>query len=119
MTLNFRSGSLVNGPADLLKYNIFYEEAIIVSSLVIATRTAAPAASPTAIAKKEKAILIGSLIGSDFSNIRHAKVVTPNIKLTETANFLIEKDQLGKLSTVLLLLLRPIVPRDFSICKLK
>jgi cation:H+ antiporter len=119
ITLYFGADFLVNGAVDFAKQMNISEAVISVSIVAIGTSIPELAASLIAIAKREKGISIGNLIGSNIFNIGSVLGITAIIKPIQIANEIIERDLLWMLFFALLLLLMAIVPKKNSISKLK
>ena len=119
ITLYFGADFLVNGAVDFAKQMNISEAVISVSIVAIGTSIPELAASLIAIAKREKGISIGNLIGSNIFNIGSVLGITAIIKPIQIANEIIERDLLWMLFFALLLLLIAIVPKRNSISKLK
>ena len=119
VTLYFGADFLVNGAVDFAKQMNISEAVISVSIVAIGTSIPELAASLIAIAKREKGISIGNLIGSNIFNIGSVLGITAIIKPIQIANEIIERDLLWMLFFALLLLLMAIVPKKNSISKLK
>jgi len=119
VTLYFGADFLVNGAVDFAKQMNISEAVISVSIVAIGTSIPELAASLIAIAKREKGISIGNLIGSNIFNIGSVLGITAIIKPIQIANEIIERDLLWMLFFALLLLLIAIVPKRNSISKLK
>ena len=119
ITLYFGADFLVNGAVDFAKQMNISEAVISVSIVAIGTSIPELAASLIAIAKREKGISIGNLIGSNIFNIGSVLGITAIIKPIQIANEIIERDLLWMLFFALLLLLMAIIPKKNSISKLK
>ena len=119
ITLYFGAEFLVNGAVDFAKQMNISEAVISVSIVAIGTSIPELAASLIAIAKREKGISIGNLIGSNIFNIGSVLGITAIIKPIQIANEIIERDLLWMLFFALLILLMAIVPKKNSISKLK
>ena len=119
VTLYFGADFLVNGAVDFAKQMNISEAVISVSIVAIGTSIPELAASLIALAKREKGISIGNLIGSNIFNIGSVLGITAIIKPIQIANEIIERDLLWMLFFALLLLLMAIVPKKNSISKLK
>ena len=118
VTLYFGADFLVNGAVDFAKQMNISEAVISVSIVAIGTSIPELAASLIAIAKREKGISIGNLIGSNIFNIGSVLGITAIIKPIQIANEIIERDLLWMLFFALLLLLMAIIPKKNSISKL-
>ena len=119
ITLYFGADFLVNGAVDFAKQMNISEAVISVSIVAIGTSIPELAASLIAVAKREKGISIGNLIGSNIFNIGSVLGITAIIKPIQIANEIIERDLLWMLFFALLLLLMAIIPKKNSISKLK
>jgi cation:H+ antiporter len=119
ITLYFGAEFLVNGAVDFAKQMNISEAVISVSIVAIGTSIPELVASLIAIAKREKGISIGNLIGSNIFNIGSVLGITAIIKPIQIANEIIERDLLWMLFFALLLLFMAIIPKKNSIGKLK
>ena len=119
ITLYFGADFLVNGAVDFAKQMNISEAVISVSIVAIGTSIPELAASLIAIAKREKGISIGNLIGSNIFNIGSVLGITAIIKPIQISNEIIERDLLWMLFFALLLLLMAIIPKKNIISKLK
>jgi cation:H+ antiporter len=119
VTLYFGADFLVNGAVDFAKQMNISEAVISVSIVAIGTSIPELAASLIAIAKREKGISIGNLIGSNIFNIGSVLGITAIIRPIQIPNEIIERDLLWMLFFALLLLFMAIIPKKNSIGKLK
>ncbi len=119
ITLYFGADFLVNGAVNFAKQMNISEAVISVSIVAIGTSVPELAASLIALAKKEKGISVGNLIGSNIFNIGSVLGITAIIRPIKIPNEIIERDLLWMLFFALLILLMAIVPKKNSIGKLK
>lgn len=118
-SLYFGAEFLVNGAVNFAKQINISEAVISVSIVAIGTSIPELAASLIAIAKKEKGISVGNLIGSNIFNIGSVLGITAIIKPIQIAQEIIERDIIWMLFFALLLLFMVILPRRNDLGKLK
>ena len=119
VSLYFGAEFLVNGAVNFAKQINISEAGISVSIVAIGTSIPELAASLIAIAKKEKGISVGNLIGSNIFNIGSVLGITAIIKPIQIAQEIIERDIIWMLFFALLLLFMVILPRRNDLGKLK
>ena len=119
VSLYFGAEFLVNGAVNFAKQINISEAVISVSIVAIGTSIPELAASLIAIAKKEKGISVGNLIGSNIFNIGSVLGITAIIKPIQIAQEIIERDIIWMLFFALLLLFMVILPRRNDFGKLK
>jgi cation:H+ antiporter len=119
VSLYFGAEFLVNGAVNFAKQINISEAVISVSIVAIGTSIPELAASLIAIAKKEKGISVGNLIGSNIFNIGSVLGITAIIKPIQIAQEIIERDIIWMLFFTLLLLFMVILPRRNDLGKLK
>ena len=119
VSLYFGAEFLVNGAVNFAKQINISEAVISVSIVAIGTSIPELAASLIAIAKKEKGISVGNLIGSNIYNIGSVLGITAIIKPIQIAQEIIERDIIWMLFFALLLLFMVILPRRNDLGKSK
>ena len=119
VSLYFGAEFLVNGAVNFAKQINISEAVISVSIVAIGTSIPELAASLIAIAKKEKGISVGNLIGSNIFNIGSVLGITAIIKPIQIAQEIIERDIIWMLFFALLLLFMVILPRRNDLEKSK
>ena len=119
VSLYFGAEFLVNGAVNFAKQINISEAVISVSIVAIGTSIPELAASLIAIAKKEKGISVGNLIGSNIFNIGSVSGITAIIKPIQIAQEIIERDIIWMLFFTLLLLFMAILPKRDSLGKSK
>ena len=119
VSLYFGAEFLVNGAVNFAKQINISEAVISVSIVAIGTSIPELAASLIAIAKKEKGISIGNLIGSNIFNIGSVLGITAIIKPIQIAQEIIERDIIWMLFFTLLLIFMAILPKRDNLGKLK
>ena len=119
VSLYFGAEFLVNGAVNFAKQINISEAVISVSIVAIGTSIPELAASLIAIAKKEKGISVGNLIGSNIFNIGSVLGITAIIKPIQIAQEIIERDIIWMLFFALLLLFMVILPRRNDLGKSK
>ena len=114
LSLYFGAEFLVDGAVNFAKQINISEAVISVSIVAIGTSIPELAASLIAIAKKEKGISVGNLIGSNIFNIGSVLGITAIIKPIQIAQEIIERDIIWMLFFTFLLLFMAILPkRDY------
>ena len=119
VSLYFGAEFLVNGAVNFAKQINISEAVISVSIVAIGTSIPELAASLIAIAKKEKGISVGNLIGSNIFNIGSVLGITAIIKPIQIAQEIIERDIIWMLFFTLLLLFMAILPKRDNLGKSK
>jgi cation:H+ antiporter len=118
--LYFGSDWLVEG-AKAIATQVGVTEAVIsVSMIAIGTSVPELAASVIAAAKKEKAISLGNLIGSNIFNIGSVLGLTAIIKpIPVTASEILSRDILWMLAFAAILIPLVLIPKRFEISRMK
>lgn len=119
VSLYFGAEFLVNGAVNFAKQINISEAVISVSIVAIGTSIPELAASLIAIAKKEKGISVGNLIGSNIFNIGSVLGITAIIKPIQIAQEIIERDIIWMLFFTFLLLFMAILPKRDNLGKSK
>ena len=119
LSLFFGAEFLVNGAVNFAQQINISEAAISVSVVAIGTSIPELATSIIAIAKKEKGISVGNLIGSNIFNIGSVVGITAIIKPIYIASEIIERDLIWMIFFALLLLFMAVLPKRNVIGKLK
>ena len=119
VSLYFGAEFLANGAVNFAKQINISEAVISVSIVAIGTSIPELAASLIAIAKKEKGISVGNLIGSNIFNIGSVLGITAIIKPIQIAQEIIERDIIWMLFFTLLLLFMAILPKRDNLGKSK
>ena len=110
---------LVKGAVNFAQQINISEAAISVSVVAIGTSIPELATSIIAIAKKEKGISVGNLIGSNIFNIGSVVGITAIIKPIYIASEIIERDLIWMIFFALLLLFMAVLPKRNVLGKLK
>ena len=119
VSLYFGAEFLVNGAVNFANQINISEAVISVSIVAIGTSIPELAASLIAIAKKEKGISVGNLIGSNIFNIGSVLGITAIIKPIQIVQEILERDIIWMLFFALLLLLMALLPKRNGLGKLK
>ena len=119
LSLYFGAEFLVNGSVNFAEQINISEAVISVSIVAIGTSIPELAASLIAIAKKEKGISVGNLIGSNIFNIGSVLGITAIIKPIQIAQEILDRDIIWMLFFTLLLLFMAILPKRDNLGKLK
>ena len=119
LSLYFGAEFLVDGAVNFAKQINISEAVISVSIVAIGTSIPELAASLIAIAKKEKGISVGNLIGSNIFNIGSVLGITAIIKPIQIAQEIIERDIIWMLFFTFLLLFMAILPKRDNLGKSK
>ena len=120
LALYFGSEWLVSGAIDLAKTLGVSEAVISVSMIAIGTSVPELAASVIAAAKKEKAISLGNLIGSNIFNIGSVLGLTSlikNIPVTDSA--ILSRDIFWMLAFAAVLIPMILIPKRYIISRRK
>lgn len=118
--LYFGSEWLVEGAKDMALMFGVSEAVIGVSLIAIGTSVPELAASIIAAAKKEKAISLGNLIGSNIFNIASVLGLTAMITpITVTESLILSRDIFWMIGIAFMLLPLVFIPKKFEITKLK
>ena len=119
---------LISGPTasgksklaiDFAKKMNVSEAVISVSIVAIGTSIPELAASLVAVAKKEKGISVGNLIGSNIFNIGSVLGITSLIKDIPIAEEIVQRDVLWMLIFAILLIFLVILPKKNTLSKYK
>ena len=119
VSLYFGAEFLVNGAVNFAKQINISEAVISVSIVAIGTSIPELAASLIAIAKKEKGISVGNLIGSNIFNIGSVLGITAIIKPIQIVQEILERDIIWMLFFALLLFIMALLPKRNDLGKLK
>ena len=119
VSLYFGAEFLVNGAVNFAKQINISEAVISVSIVAIGTSIPELAASLIAIAKKEKGISVGNLIGSNIFNIGSVLGITSLIKDIPIAEEIVQRDVLWMLIFAILLIFLVILPKKNTLSKYK
>ena len=119
LTLYFGAEFLVNGAVNFAKELNVSEAVISVTIVAIGTSIPELAASLVAIAKNEKGISVGNLIGSNIFNIASVLGITAIIKEIPIANEIIQRDIIWMLIFAIIIMVLSIFPERNKISKYK
>ena len=119
LTLYFGAEILVNGAVNFAKELNVSEAVISVTIVAIGTSIPELAASLVAIAKNEKGISVGNLIGSNIFNIGSVLGITAIIKEIPIANEIIQRDIIWMLIFAIIIMVLSIFPERNKISKYK
>ena len=119
LSLFFGAEFLVKGAVNFAQQINISEAAISVSIVAIGTSIPELATSIIAIAKKEKGISVGNLIGSNIFNIGSVVGITAIIKPIYIASEIIERDLIWMIFFTLLLLFMAVLPKRNVLGRLK
>ena len=119
LTLYFGAEFLVNGAVNFAKELNVSEAVISVTIVAIGTSIPELAASLVAIAKNEKGISVGNLIGSNIFNIGSVLGITAIIKEIPIANEIIQRDIIWMLIFAIIIMVLSIFPERNKISKYK
>ena len=119
LTLYFGAEFLVNGAVKFANQINISEAVISVSIVAIGTSIPELAASLVAIAKNEKGISVGNLIGSNIFNIGSVLGITAIIKDIPIANEIIQRDILWMMAFTVLIMVLSVLPEKNKISKYK
>ena len=117
--LYYGSEFLVDGAVNFAKQISISEAVISVTIIAIGTSIPELAASLVAIAKNEKGISIGNLIGSNIFNIGSVLGITSLIKNIPVAQEIIQRDIFWMLLFAILIIILSILPEKNKISKYK
>ena len=118
--LYFGSDWLVKGAVEIAKNQGISEAVISVSMIAVGTSVPELAASVIAVAKKEKAISLGNLIGSNIFNIGSVLGLTSMIKpIFVTDDQILSRDILWMLLFAFVILPMIFIPKRFQFGKLE
>ena len=117
--LYYGSEFLVDGAVNFAKQISISEAVISVTIIAIGTSIPELAASLVAIAKNEKGISVGNLIGSNIFNIGSVLGITSIIKNIPVAQEIIQRDIFWMLLFAILIIILSILPEKNKISKYK
>ena len=117
--LYYGSEFLVDGAVNFAKQISISEAVISVTIIAIGTSIPELAASLVAIAKNEKGISVGNLIGSNIFNIGSVLGITAIIKNIPVAQEIIQRDIFWMLLFAILIIILSILPEKNKISKYK
>ncbi|MAP99497.1 MAG: hypothetical protein CMC51_01600 [Flavobacteriaceae bacterium] len=119
LTLYFGAEFLVDGAVNFAKQINISEAVISVTIIAIGTSIPELAASLVAIARNEKGISVGNLIGSNIFNIGSVLGITAVIKEIPIAEEIIQRDIIWMLLFATILIVLAIFPKKNSLSKYK
>ena len=119
LTLYFGAEFLVDGAVKFANQINISEAVISVSIVAIGTSIPELAASIVAIAKNEKGISVGNLIGSNIFNIGSVLGITAIIKDIPIADEIIQRDIIWMMVFTVLIMLLSVLPEKNKISKYK
>ena len=119
LTLYFGAEFLVDGAVKFANQINISEAVISVSIVAIGTSIPELAASLVAIAKNEKGISVGNLIGSNIFNIGSVLGITAIIKDIPIAEEIIQRDILWMMTFTVLIMVLSVLPEKNKISKYK
>ena len=119
LTLYFGAEFLVDGAVKFANQINISEAVISVSIVAIGTSIPELAASLVAIAKNEKGISVGNLIGSNIFNIGSVLGITAIIKDIPIAQEIIERDIIWMMVFTVLIMVLAVLPEKNKISKYK
>ena len=119
LTLYFGAEFLVDGAVKFANQINISEAVISVSIVAIGTSIPELAASLVAIAKNEKSISVGNLIGSNIFNIGSVLGITAIIKDIPVAEEIIQRDILWMMVFTVLIMVLSVFPEKNKISKYK
>ena len=119
LTLYFGAEFLVDGAVKFANQINISEAVISVSIVAIGTSIPELAASLVAIAKNEKGISVGNLIGSNIFNIGSVLGITAIIKDIPIAEEIIQRDILWMMAFTVLIMVLSVLPEKNKISKHK
>jgi len=119
LTLYFGAEFLVDGAVKFANQINISEAVISVSIVAIGTSIPELAASLVAIAKNEKGISVGNLIGSNIFNIGSVLGITAIIKDIPIAEEIIQRDILWMMAFTVLIMVLSVLPEKNNISKYK
>ena len=119
LTLYFGAEFLVDGAVKFANQINISEAVISVSIVAIGTSIPELAASLVAIAKNEKGISVGNLIGSNIFNIGSVLGITAIIKDIPIAEEIIQRDILRMMAFTVLIMVLSVLPEKNKISKYK
>ena len=119
LTLYYGAEFLVGGAVNFANQINISEAVISVSIVAIGTSIPELAASLVAIAKNEKSISVGNLIGSNIFNIGSVLGITAIIKDIPIADEIIQRDILWMMVFTVLIMVLSVLPEKNKISKYK
>ena len=119
LTLYFGAEFLVEGAVNLAKQINISEAVISVTLVAIGTSIPELAASLVAVAKNEKGISVGNLIGSNIFNIGSVLGITAIIKDISIAQEIIQRDIIWMLMFATIIMVLAVLPEKNKISKYK
>ena len=119
LTLYYGAEFLVDGAVKFANQINISEAVISVSIVAIGTSIPELAASLVAIAKNEKSISVGNLIGSNIFNIGSVLGITAMIKDIPIADEIIQRDIIWMMVFTVLIMLLSVLPEKNKISKYK
>ena len=119
LTLYFGAEFLVDGAVKFANQINISEAVISVSIVAIGTSIPELAASLVAIAKNEKGISVGNLIGSNIFNIGSVLGITAIIKDIPIAEEIIQRDIIWMMAFTVLIMVLSVLPEKNKISKYK
>ena len=119
LTLYFGAEFLVDGAVKFANQINISEAVISVSIVAIGTSIPELSASLVAIAKNEKGISVGNLIGSNIFNIGSVLGITAIIKDIPIAEEIIQRDILWMMAFTVLIMVLSVLPEKNKISKYK
>ena len=119
LTLYFGAEFLVDGAIKFAKQINISEAVISVSIVAIGTSIPELAASLVAIAKNEKGISVGNLVGSNIFNIGSVLGITAIIKDIPIAEEIIQRDIIWMMVFTVLIMVLAVFPEKNKISKFK
>ena len=119
LTLYFGAEFLVDGAVKFANQINISEAVISVSIVAIGTSIPELAASLVAIAKNEKSISVGNLIGSNIFNIGSVLGITAIIKDIPIADEIIQRDIIWMMVFTVLIMVLSVLPEKNKISKYK
>ena len=119
LALYYGSEFLIEGAVNLAKQIDISEAVISVTIIAVGTSIPELAASVVALAKGEKGVSVGNLIGSNIFNIGSVLGLTALVKNIPVAQEIIQRDIIWMLIFALLILLLPILPKKDKLSKYK
>ena len=119
LTLYYGAEFLVDGAVKFANQINISEAVISVSIVAIGTSIPELAASLVAIAKNEKSISVGNLIGSNIFNIGSVLGITATIKDIPIADEIIQRDIIWMMVFTVLIMVLSVLPEKNKISKYK
>ena len=119
LALYYGSEFLIEGAVNLAKQIDISEAVISVTIIAVGTSIPELAASVVALAKGEKGVSVGNLIGSNIFNIGSVLGLTALVKNIPVAQEIIQRDIIWMLIFALLILLLPALPKKDKLSKYK